>query len=198
MAHREPPILRRAMRRTLRRPAERGVAPGTARIRVPIVPVERNDPAAMVNRASMKTTSTNRRMRTSDMNGAPAGPSAAALGCTNTTTTNKEPTQMTPVTMCTTLRMTIDASAASIVPPLSSAASLLRIGSSRVKDAISATRERTSQLGLSSSAIPLPRLRIRPAFVPRTTRRRQETAGSAGASNPLVTRQIRVSGQIAR
>ena len=35
------------------------------------------------------------------MNGAPAGPSAAALGWMNTTTTNNEPTQMTPVAMWT-------------------------------------------------------------------------------------------------
>jgi hypothetical protein len=43
---------------------------------------------------------------------------------------------MTPVTMCTTLRMTMDVSIASTVPPLRSAASLRRIRSSRGKDAI--------------------------------------------------------------
>jgi hypothetical protein len=37
----------------------------------------------------------------------------------------------------------------------------------------------------------------RPAFVPRTTGRRQETTGTAGASNPQVRNQIRPSPQVA-
>ena len=40
--------------------------------------------------------------------------------------------------------------------------------------------------------------RIRPAFVPRTTWRRQETARRAGASNPQVRNQIRVSSLVAK
>jgi hypothetical protein len=38
----------------------------------------------------------------------------------------------------------------------------------------------------------------RPAFVPRTTGRRQETTGTAGASNPQVRSQIRASPQVAK
>jgi hypothetical protein len=40
--------------------------------------------------------------------------------------------------------------------------------------------------------------RTRPAFVPPTTRRRQETIGTAGASNPQVRNQIRPSPQVAK
>src|SRR6266581_986775 len=39
---------------------------------------------------------------------------------------------------------------------------------------------------------------VRPAFVPRTTGRRQETSRTAGAANPQVKKQIRVSSQLAR
>src|ERR671911_2234897 len=38
----------------------------------------------------------------------------------------------------------------------------------------------------------------RPAFVPRTTGRRQEMTGTAGASNPQVRNEIRPSPQVAR
>ena len=51
------------------------------------------------------------------MNGAPAGPSLAALGCTNTTTTNNEPTQMTPVCDVDVRRRTIDAWVANMASP---------------------------------------------------------------------------------
>ncbi len=88
-----------------------------ARVRVPVVPVKER-PGDDREQGVDEDDVTNRRLRSSDINGAPAGPSAAALGCTNTTTTNNEPTQMTPVTMCTTRRMTMDASVASIAPPL--------------------------------------------------------------------------------
>src|ERR687898_1629226 len=42
------------------------------------------------------------------------------------------------------------------------------------------------------------RTRRRPAFVPRTTGRRQETTGTAGASNPQVRDRIPASSQVAR
>jgi hypothetical protein len=40
--------------------------------------------------------------------------------------------------------------------------------------------------------------RSRPAFVPRTTGRRQEMTGTAGASNPQVRNRIRTSAQVAK
>jgi hypothetical protein len=48
-----------------------------------------------------------------------------------------------------------------------------------------------------TSSLATPTLR-RPAFVPRTTGRRQEMTGKAGASNPLVRNPIRPTPQVAR
>src|SRR5918994_6536696 len=42
------------------------------------------------------------------------------------------------------------------------------------------------------------RFRVRPAFVPRATRRRQEEVGWAGASNSQVNDEIRLLPQVAR
>ena len=72
----------------------------------------------MVNRASMKTNNHESAPAKLRHERRPRWAERSGARLDEPTTTNREPTQMTPVTMCTTLRMTMDASAASIVPPL--------------------------------------------------------------------------------
>ena len=55
-----------------------------------------------------------------------------------------------------------------------------------------------SPSGFSLRLRPQPAHGGRPAFVPRTTGRRQEMTGTAGASNPHVRNQIRASPQVVR
>jgi hypothetical protein len=58
-------------------------------------------------------------------------------------------------------------------------------------------RRNAHAVGLELAGDTLPQFRIRPAFVPRTTGRRQETTRRAEATNPQVRTRIRVSPQVA-
>jgi hypothetical protein len=80
-------------------------------------------------------------------------------------------------------------------PPEPEGSSGLHAG--RYRAPVSSVKTKTSGPARDSALTRLSELAGRPAFVPRATRRRQETVGCAGATNLQVRVPIRVSPQVA-